>query len=209
MEYFGETSTETATIETAKILINSVLSTKNARFMATDISNFYTQNDLQDYEYMRFHIDMIPQEVIDEYNLMSIVENDGWCYVEIRKALYGLSQAGYISNIELKRVLAEEGYIPSKFTPGLFKHKTRDIAFSLVVDDFGVKYTKKEDAQHLIDTISSRYTCKAEWNPTFYLGITMEWDYINRTCTLSMPGYALEALLKFQHEYDKIRCDGP
>ena len=87
---------------------------------------------------------MIPQEIIDEYNLKSIVEEDGWCYAEIRKCMYGLKEAGYLSNLELKRVLAKEGYIPSQFTPGLFTHKTRDIAFSLVVDDFGVKYTKKK-----------------------------------------------------------------
>ena len=96
---------------------------------------------------------MIPQEIIDEYNLTSIVEDDGWCYAEIRKCMYGLKEAGYLSNLELKRILAKEGYVASKFTPGLFTHKTKDISFSLVVDDFGVKYTKKEDAEHLLKTI--------------------------------------------------------
>ena len=77
LDYYGETSTETASLETAKILINSVLSTKNAKFMAIDLSNFYIQNDLEDYQYIRFHISMIPQEIIDEYNLKSIVKEDG------------------------------------------------------------------------------------------------------------------------------------
>ena len=67
LDYHGETSTETTSIETAKILINSVLSTKNAKFMSIDISSFYIQNDLSDYQYIRFHISMIPQEIIDEY----------------------------------------------------------------------------------------------------------------------------------------------
>ena len=67
---------------------------------------------------------------------------------------------GYIVNIELKRVLGLEGYVPSKFTPGLFTHKTRDIAFSLVVDDFGVRYTKREDVEHLLKTIQVRYSIK-------------------------------------------------
>ena len=52
LKYYGETSTETASIETAKILINSVLSTKNARFMSIDISNFYIQTDLKDFQYI-------------------------------------------------------------------------------------------------------------------------------------------------------------
>ena len=76
--------------------------------------------------------------------------------------MYGLKEAGYLANQELKWVLSKAGYIPSKFTPGLFTHKTRDIAFSLVVDDFGVKYTKKEDAEHLLQTIQNRYPAKAD-----------------------------------------------
>jgi hypothetical protein len=140
LDYLGETSTEAASIETTKLLINSVLSTPGARLGTINISNFYIQNYLKDYQYMRFHISMIPQEIIDEYNLHDIMEADGWCYVEIRKAMYGLKESGFIANQELKVILAKQGCIPSKFTPGLFTHKTRSIAFSLVVDDFGVKY---------------------------------------------------------------------
>ena len=55
--------------------------------MSIDISNFFIQTDLEDYQYIRFHISMIPQEIIDEYNLAVIVEDDGWCYAEIRKSI--------------------------------------------------------------------------------------------------------------------------
>ena len=97
LAYYGKTSTETASIETAKILINSVLSTKNAKFMSIDISNFYIQTNLKEFQYIRFHIGMIPQEIIDEYNLTTIMEDDGWCYAEIRKAMYGLKESGYLA----------------------------------------------------------------------------------------------------------------
>jgi hypothetical protein len=142
LDYPGETSTDTASLDTTKLLINSVLSTPGARMGAIDISNFYIHNNLKDYQYMRFHISMIPQEIIDEYNLQDIVE-DGWCYAEIRKAMYGLKESEFIANQELKIVLAKAGYVPTKFTPGLYTRKTRPIAFSLVVDDFGVKYVNK------------------------------------------------------------------
>ena len=153
LQYTEETSTGTASIETAKLLINSTLSTKGAKFMAIDISNFYTHNDLKDYQSMRFAMNEIPQEILDEYNLETIVHEDGYCYAEIRKALYSLREARFITNVKLKRILGLEGYVPSKFTPGLFTHKTREIAFSLVVDNFGVKYKKREDAEHLLKTI--------------------------------------------------------
>jgi hypothetical protein len=144
LDYLGEISTEAASIETTKLLINSVLSTPGARLGTIDISNFYIQNYLIDYQYMRVHISMIPQEIIDEYNLTDIMEADGWCYVKIRKAMYGLEESGFIANQELKAILAKQGYIPSKFIPSLFTHKTRSIAFSLVVDDFGVKCMKEK-----------------------------------------------------------------
>jgi hypothetical protein len=93
LAYLGVTSTEAALIETTKLLINSVLSSPGARLGTIDILNFYIQNFLKDYQYMRFHISMIPQEIIDdEYNLTDIMEADGWCYVEIRKAMYGLKE---------------------------------------------------------------------------------------------------------------------
>jgi hypothetical protein len=40
LEYLGETSTEAASIETTKLLINSVISTPGARLETINISNF-------------------------------------------------------------------------------------------------------------------------------------------------------------------------
>jgi hypothetical protein len=40
---------------------------------------------------------------------------------------------------------------PSKIILGFWTHKTRPICFTLVVDDFAIKYTNKVDATHLIE----------------------------------------------------------
>ena len=138
LEYDGDVSTKTAGLETAKILFNSIISTPGARFMTMDISNMYLNTPLKDFQYMRFHIDIIPEEVITEYSLRDKVDNAGWLYCEIRKAIYGLKESGLLANIQLRKVLAARGYFPCAFTQGLFKHVTRPINFSLVVDDFGV-----------------------------------------------------------------------
>jgi hypothetical protein len=177
LDYLGETSTEAASIETTELLIISVLSTPGSRLGTIDISNFFIQNYLKDYQYMRFHISMIPKEIINEYNLKDIMEADGWCYVEIHKEMYGLKESGFIANQELKVILAKQGYIQSKFTLGLFTHITRSIAFSLVVDDFGVKYEKKEDMDHLVETLGDRFPIKVDLKAEFYLCITIKWDY--------------------------------
>ena len=91
--------------------------------------------------------------------------------------MYGLREAGYTANVKPKKVLGLEGYVSTKFTPGLFTHKTRDIVFSLVVDNFRARYTKREDVEHLLKTIQDKYPVKVDWDSTFYLGVTLEFDY--------------------------------
>jgi hypothetical protein len=39
--------------------------------------------------------------------LHTIMEADGWCYVEIQKAMYGLKESGFIANQELKKILGK------------------------------------------------------------------------------------------------------
>ena len=58
--------------------------------MAIDIGSFYIQNDLEDFQYIRFTMNTIPQDIIDEYNLKGIVHRDSYCYAEIHKVMYGL-----------------------------------------------------------------------------------------------------------------------
>ena len=99
------------------------------------------------FKHSAIHISKIPQEIIDEYNLMNLIEPDSYVYIEIRRAMYGLRQSGRLANNALEKVLGAQGYYPSKYTPGLYLHKTRPISFTLVVDDFGVKYVNKEDAR--------------------------------------------------------------
>ena len=53
--------------------------------------------------------------------------------------------------------LAPHGYFEVTHTPILWKHITRPISLPLVVDDFGVKYIDKADAEHLIAALKKHY----------------------------------------------------
>ena len=150
------------------------------------------------YEYMRIPVDIIPQDIMDQYNLQELVVG-GYVYVEIRKGMYGLPQAGRIANDALVPHLASHGYFQCPHTPGLFKHESRPIAFSLIMDDFGVKYVGKKHANHLISTLASKYTITKDWSGTHYCGLTLKWDYAKGTVDVSMPGYVDRALQHFQH----------
>jgi hypothetical protein len=141
---------------TVMLLLNSVLSTPNARFMTLDLHNFYLGTPLPDFEYMRIPLASIPQDIIAQYHLLDIA-HDGFVLTEIRKGIYGLPQAGILANLLLIQRLATGGYRPAPHTPGLFLHETNGVAFSLHVDDFGIKYVDQASAQHLIDLLDEHY----------------------------------------------------
>ena len=50
---------------------------------------------------------------------------------------------------------------------------SQKISFALFVDDFGVKYTDKDDAQHLLTCLEKLYKCTTDWEGKLYLGMTL------------------------------------
>ena len=91
--------------------------------------------------------------------------------------MYGLPQAGLISNKLLEKSLNKHGYRQSKLVPGLWKHDTGPILFTLVVDNFGIKYFGIEHVQHLIKVLEQHYKIKCDWSGQRYIGITLLWEY--------------------------------
>ena len=120
------------------------------------MANFYLNNSIDRYEYMKLQLDIILEEIIQQYNLRNL-EHKGFVYMEIQKGMYGLPQAGKIENDKLKIHLAKFGYEPSPFTPGIWRHQTLPLQFSLVVDDFGIKYERQEDITHLLNALKTIY----------------------------------------------------
>ena len=109
IDYPGDVSTPAADTTTAKLVFNSTISTPPARFMCVDIRNFYLNTPMERSEYMRLPITVIPQEIIDAYNLLPLLHN-GYIYMEIQKGMYGLPQAGILANNLLTERLAPHGY---------------------------------------------------------------------------------------------------
>jgi hypothetical protein len=117
-----------------------------------------------------------------------VLVSDDHVYVEVQKGMYDLPQAAILSNQLLACCLAIHGYHQTKFTPGLWRHVTRPIQFTLVVDYFGVQYFGKEHDQHLIDALEAYYTVSKDWTGGLYCGITLKWNYMSKHVNLSMPG---------------------
>jgi hypothetical protein len=193
LDYRGDTATSTADITMFKILINSTLSTQEEQIMMMDIKNYYLGTPLPTHEYMRLPISILPLDIIEKYDLKRLSVNS-WVYLEIRKGMYGLKQAGLLANQLLQKRLKPFGYYAARHTHGLWLQNTKPTAFSLVVDDFAVKYVTKADAHHLRNALLRHYEITTHWDGTVYSGIALDWDYNKRTCDISMPDYTINIL---------------
>jgi len=170
-----------------------VLLRKGACFSTIDLKNFYLDTPMPDPGYVRIKMTDIPDEFIEEYNLI------GWVYFEIRQGFYGLPQSCILANNLLRSRLVTEGFYESFSTPGLWRHKWRPLQFSLIVDDFGVEYVGIEHFNFLLDILKKYHGVQFNMAGDKLAGIAITWDYPNRRCRISMPGYIDNLLIKFKH----------
>ena len=200
LDYPGDPSSPAVSVLDAKIHINSTISDakRGARFLTLDIKNFYLGTPMTYFQYIRVKRDIIPQEVMDEYDFT--IEADGHVYFEIRRGMYGLKEAGIIAFKQLVQKLRPYGYEPMKHTPGFWRHTTRRTTFTLCVDDFGVKYFNEDDANHLINAVKDHYEVTTDWKGQLYIGMDLDWHYDKGYVDASMNGYARRALDKFDHK---------
>jgi hypothetical protein len=145
------------------MLLNSVISTPYALFATFDLKYFYLGTPMKRKEYMRIPIASIPPSIIEQYHLLDLIHN-GFVLVEICRVKYGLPQAGILAYDQLVRHLSTHSYAPCTHTPGLWSHSTHDITFCLVVDDFGIKYTDKNNAIHLLTALQELYVATTDWS---------------------------------------------
>jgi hypothetical protein len=180
INYPGELTTQTADITTSKLHWNSLLSTQKAKYMCLDLKKIYLSAPLDQYEYTRIPLELSPLWIITQYDLLTKVHR-GHIYLEMRRAVWGLPQAGILANKFLRKCLAPHGYYECTQTLGLWKHTSRPILFTLVVDNFGVKYTNQGDVDHLIGILKKDYELTKDWDSDLYCRIKLKWDYNART----------------------------
>ena len=58
-------------------------------------------------------------------------------------------------------------------TPALWKHTSHDIVFDLVLDEFRVKYTNRQDKEHLRNALQILYPMTTHWTGSNCLGVTL------------------------------------
>ena len=102
--------------------------------------------------------------------------------------MYGLKEAGVLAFKQLVKSLAPHGYEPMPHPISLWRHQTVKTTFTLCIDDFGVKYFSKIDANHLINALQQNYNITTDWTGSLYFGLTLQWSYKKRWVNIHMPG---------------------
>jgi hypothetical protein len=145
-------STLVASLPCVNILFNSVVST-DAFLGSIDLTDFYLGTPLATAQYIKIYTNIFSPEVLSRLSLLPFLKQDksGKPYIifRIEKTMYGLKEAGKLSNLRLVSLLQSFAFHQTD-TPGLFRHASRPITFVLVVDDFGVKYHRPSDFAFLV-----------------------------------------------------------
>ena len=201
INYPGDVSSATADIFSVKALLHAVVSDRytkgtDTRFATLDIKDFYLGTPLKRKEYVSIPLKYIPAGIVSKYNLETFISSDSILF-EVSKCMYGLPQAGLLSHNHLIGHLALHGYIQDSNVPCLFTHITQDLQFTLVVDDFGVKYSNVADVYELVRILEMEWPIKLDLTGVKYLGYRLTWEYDVNRVTLDMPEYLPKVLARF------------
>ena len=172
LPYPGDASSPAASMIDTKLIINSTISDahKNARFLSADLKDFFLGTLMHTAEYMKLSYEIFPEDIRQKYNLDQLVHEDGYVYIKIKKGMYGLKQAAILAYKQLKKHLEPYGYEPVPTSLSLWHHRSKKTKFCLCVDDFGIKYFSKADADHLIHALRQKYPTSVDWEGKNYCG---------------------------------------
>ena len=126
---------------------------------------------------MKIHSKYFPPEIKALYMIDSLIDSDGYFYVDINKGMYGLKQAAVIAYQQLVKHLNSHGYYPILFTTGIWSHRNLKTKFCICMDDFGIKFFSQQDANHLLTALRHKYDVTVDWIGESYLDIDIDWKY--------------------------------
>ena len=193
VQYSGDRSSTTASLETLKVLLNIWVS-REIKWSTADIKDFYLGSPMDEVVYMYINEKDIPESFKIKHH---IEFRNGKALVSIHKGMYGLPHAGKLAQDLLFPHLEKHGYHQCARTDCLFRHETDDIAFMVVVDDFGILHADDRALENLFRVLRLQYTITTDLTGGKFLGIDIKLNSKNGSVSLSMPGYVESALKRF------------
>jgi hypothetical protein len=201
VDYPGEVAANTSNLPVTKSIINIIIYTEDALYMNMDINNYYLGNPLGLCEYIKIAVSMVPDMIMEEYNLYDLIHN-GNLYVEVLESNVGTASTPCQPLVH--QTPHETQIQPCQAHTWPMDARYIHIKLSLVVDGFGVMCIIHEHREHLKTALEEHYEITSDWTGSLYSGTTTKWDCIKHIVDLSMPGYVKVVLYRFQHT-DQVR----
>jgi hypothetical protein len=203
----GPTSSSTVDLTAVKLLLNSIVSDPHAKCSVIDISDFYLNSKLPTPAYLWVPMRFLPYVTRKWLGVLDRPRTDKLLF-KVYNAIYGMDDAGRISQQDLVRHLAPHGYHMTAHSPCIFTHDTNSTVFTTFVDDFLIKTdSRTNDFDHLKKILELKYPIKYQEEATKYLGFTISLKRFPNheldSLTISMPGFVKKGLqmLNFKQTY--------
>lgn len=119
--------------------------------------------------------------------------------VKLNKAIYGLKQSSRSWYEKVDQCLTELGFNKSQIEPCVFTkfHDDVKVIIALYVDDFFVYSNCRSETDKLISVLNSKFNIKDLGRVKQCLGMRVNIDNENNTCTLDQEEYINQLLIKF------------
>ena len=191
-------SSSTASLTCFKMLLNDIVSS-DSNFGSADATDFYLGADLPNPQSIKIYCDTFDSATLLALGFTPFLQTETsgktFVYCDILKSLYGLAISGLLSQLRLLAQLYSHDFLQTE-TPCLFRHRTRDITFALVVDDFAIRYKDIADLKYFTACLAELYHIKVHPVCVSFLGFTVVYDRVARTISLSYPSYIPDLLTR-------------
>ena len=202
LHYDGRTMSQVASDVVIKLHIHTVVSDRrnngtNTRFCTLDLGDFFMTSDLDRPEYIRIPLAKLSDTFRAKYNLDPFIHSNSVVF-EVTGNMPGHPAAGRLAKSELVSVLKRGGYHEHPDVPCLFENPVNKLSFTLLTDDFGIKYTDMAHVDALKDCLTrAGYTFTFDPDGAVYNGMRLQFNYIENKVTLDMPNVIPSALARF------------
>ena len=109
-----------------------------------DIKAFFLSSYMKEPEYMKINLKDIPDDIIQQYKLLDIVDKYNCVYFKITKGMYGLKQAAILAFEQLQKILHHMGItlFPTLLECGSIVQGPQNSAFALMISVFNTTTNK-------------------------------------------------------------------
>ena len=147
-------------IHTIRIQLN-IASYENRIIENTDIKSAFLNADLIEPYYMEIRSDIAKNLCELDPKYTNYLTQNGSLYVKIKKAIYGLSESGYLWYKKLTNDLINFGYVISEYDVCFMYHPINKTHISIYVDDLLITAT---DQKYIDDLMKYLTYCYGELN---------------------------------------------